>query len=258
MNLRLIQILLVVAAVLLVVGAVVGVRLRSQYEPEPAELEYQKRISQPAEVTMPKATELQRKIAAVVLAEAWPGQEEAIRWIYWNNVNLLGEEEGLLKSSAYKRKSPWFQCWLHLLGDNSYSDYPLPNNDMFQGRTVGDYCQTHYFQNDGLVRAKDALLSVQEMFEPDVQNPYPGWIGQGNIGDFNHDEAYWKRSRQYFWLQESGQVDEKMVELLEAGKFTQFVFDGNGIRDFALEHPELFPNEVPEFTVPHPAPVAGN
>ena len=258
MQLRLLQFLLVLIGIMLVAGVIAGWRMRSQYEPEPAELEYEKRISRPAQLTMPEATDLQRKMAAVVLGEAWPGQEEDIRWIYWNNVNMLGPEKGLLKSSIYKRKGAWYQCWMHLLGDHSYDDYPLPENERFQGLTVKQYCQNEYMRNQAFKRARKVLLGVKEMFESDVANPYPGWIGQGNIGDFNHDEDYWKRSRQYFWLQESGQVDEKRVELLEAGKFTQFVFDGNGIRDFALEHPELFPDEVPEYTIPRPAPMAGN
>ena len=204
---------------------------------------------QSIEVELPDASALEKRIAAVVMAEAWQGQEADIRWIYYNNVEMLGPEKGLNKSSAYRKRNPWYQCWLYLMGDEEFAGVLLPQNKYFEGKSVREYCQSDYMMSEGKLRAAQTLSLVVEMYEPQrtVENPYPGWIGQGNVNDFNHSEPYWQRSRQYFWLQEEGLVSEKLVQILPAGPWTQFVFDANKILEFSLDNPKLFEGPVPEY-----------
>lgn len=202
------------------------------------------------------STPLQKKLAAVVMAEAWRGQEADIRWIYFNLVNELGPEEGLKKSSAYKFEKPWFKTWINLLDHGQYATDVLPDDKYFKGQTVREFCSAGYMANEGLDRIIATLALVREMFEPGAVNPYPGWTGQGNIADFNHDERYWKTARQYYWLQQSGHAKEKLVHVLEADKYTQFLFHGNAIRAYAEQNPQLFPESVASFSLPDDTSVA--
>lgn len=79
----------------------------------------------PVGAAPPWATDdLRRKLAAVVLAESAPGQEEQVRWIYLERVTRAGGESGLEGSSAYD-EGIRYRLYLYTLGDPSHGDDPL-------------------------------------------------------------------------------------------------------------------------------------
>ena len=167
----------------------------------------------PAAANPPWATEdLKRKLAAVILAEAGPGQEDDVRWIYLNLVTAAGGEAGLKKSSAYENKGIEYRRYLYTLGDQTYGD------DVFQGQTIADFCTTDAFWTKMRVpRATRLKGLVDAMLTAPGNSPHMGWTGQGSLQDFNNqsnDDEYWRRARAYFFLQEQGIVKEIYVKVL--------------------------------------------
>lgn len=200
------------------------------------------------------ATEnLRRKLAATVLAESAPGQVADIRWVYYNRVAAAQGEAGLSGSAAYTGKGVWYKIWLSMLGDQAYARHALPKKPQFEGfATVQDFCEKNGFmQTTGAARAAEALRLVDEMFSGSERNPYQGWIGQGNLDDFNNvskpKSRYWRQARAYYWLQQRGEVKAIYVKVLPAGKSTQFIFDAASIERYFATRP--LPETVPPYKV---------
>jgi len=79
-----------------------------------------------------------------------------------------------------------------------------------------------------------------------------GWIGQGNLNDFNNisqpGSLYWKQARAYYWLQEEKKVSEIYVKMLPAGKNTQVLFNATAIQHYFETH--SLPQKVPQYSPP--------
>lgn len=177
-------------------------------------------------------------MAATILAEAWEGQESQIRWMYYARIKEKKGVDGLNGSTAYRKEKPMYKVWLYMLGDKSHAKSNLPQKvEHFKGYlTVEDYCTKNgYVKTKSASRADYTRQLVDEMYECPHENPYKGWKGQGNIEDFNNEkinDLYWKRTRAYYWLQESGKVSNIYVEVMKAGANTQFIFDGDKIKAY--------------------------
>ncbi|MGA1870535.1 MAG: hypothetical protein ACMUJM_18515 [bacterium] len=229
-----------------------GQSFSGELYPEEKEL-IKTRVKEGSESAASYITEdLKRKITATTLAESYPGQEESIRWIYYHRIKKTGGIKGLEGSAAYSGKHIWYKIWLFILGDHTYGeDSLLQKKKTFKGyTTIKDFCKKNsYMRKIACKRAERVKNLIEHMFQDPSKNPYKGWIGQGNIDDFNnisaHKSLYWKRARAYYWLQVEGKVKNKYVEVLSAGENTQFIFDAVSIKKY-IEKNKL-PDKVPEY-----------
>jgi hypothetical protein len=194
--------------------------------------------------------DLKQKVTATILAESHPGQMADIRWVYYNRVTSAKGEGGLKGSAAYINKGIWYKVWLYMLGDHTYGGDVLPKERTeFKGfSTLKDFCEKNgYMQTIAAERAGETEKLVDEMFDKPATNPYAGWIGQGNLDDFNNKskpkDRYWKMARDYYWLQRKGKVKDIYVKVLPAGKNTQVIFDAGKIEKYYRDHD--LPAEVP-------------
>jgi hypothetical protein len=211
----------------------------------------EKQDNEPASTAVPSyVTEnLKQKMAATILAESWPGQAEDIRWMYYNRVSDAKGEAGLNGSAAYSGKGLWYRIWLYMLGDTTYGKDALPKNTEFKGfATIAEFCTRNgYMQTVAAKRAASIKLLVGAMFAKPASNPYQGWIGQGNLNDFNNKSQprslYWKQARAYYWLQQQGKVKDMYVKVLPDGKNTQVIFDARSIEKYYANH--TLPDDVP-------------
>lgn len=194
------------------------------------------------------ATEdLKRKLTAVVLAEADPGQEDDVMWIYINLVTEFEGEAGLEKSSAFKRKGREYRIYLYVLGDDTYGADRLQ-----AGQTIADYCTNNgWFKRERVPRVQPLRTKVEQMLTAPESSPYKGWTGQGSLMDFNRNsegDDYWKWARAYFGLQQQGSVNEIYVKMLPpktpAG-LTTVIFNGDAIKAYFAAHPDKLPAQVP-------------
>jgi hypothetical protein len=190
----------------------------------------------PTEPSVIPGEDLIRRTAATVLAEAWYGQEEHIRWIYI-------DEENLQHSAAYSARSPGFRRAMVLLGDSRYRDTPVPQSDdqwligrgesRRRARSIGEWVDWHRRRYQP--RALQVRELIIDMFAHPEQNPFADWRGQVSLDDINRNTTYQRRARQYFWLQRRGDVAETLLTVLlvpsSLGR-TQFIFDALRIRDF--------------------------
>jgi hypothetical protein len=196
---------------------------------------------------------LRQKMAAIVLVEAYEGQEEDIAWIYYNMITAKGQE-GLRQSSAYKYKSDWFKIWLVTLVDKTYApDKPPPKTkDVTKYKTIGDYVKKHgWFVKYGPPRAKRAVKILDRMFKDPAKNPYKGWEGQGSLDDLNRNDVPWNQARQYLFLQKEGKVTETYIKELPADKkeYTSFIFHREAILKYFKEHPEMLGKNVKKYCI---------
>ena len=184
--------------------------------------------------------ELLRKTAATILAETVTGQEKSIRWIYYNRIQDAGGAEGLNGSTAYRYQQLWYRVWSVAQGATEFRSDTLPvgNHGFGDARTIGEYVDGHpWFREVAMPRARQVAQLVREMFEHPERNPYDNWIGQGNLSDFNRNEPYWRSARAYFWLQQSGEVQDTLVRETGEGATRQFIFDAESIRDYFQQNP---------------------
>ncbi len=198
--------------------------------------------------------EFKQRFVATILAEAMvgQGQETDIGWVYFNLVSAAGGESGLSKSTAFRDKKPLYKVWLHLQGDTTYGDDPLPQDKSsgFQGyESVADYCARNgWVRQQYEARGKGVRDQFEQMFTQPDTNPIKGWKGQGNLNDVNNksnDDIYWKRARAYLWLQKDDKSLPVLIKEIGKGSGRQFVFDGDAIRDYYVDH-EL-PKTVPQW-----------
>ena len=201
----------------------------------------------PASAPKPPAwatDDLKRKLAAVILAEADPGQEGDIRWIYLHRLTKAGGETGLSGSSAYSRNLIWYRIWLQILGDASHGSDTLPALKEFadfKGQTIADFVTKNgWIAKFAVPRAERVKKQVDEMFTSPGINPYRGWEGQGNLADFNNEsnnDIYWKQARAYYWLQQEGKVSDVYVKVLSAGAKSTVLFNAAAIAAYWAKHP---------------------
>jgi len=192
--------------------------------------------------------ELKQKLTATLLAESYPDQEKEIRWVYYTRINKEKGIKGLEGSTAYVKKEIWYRIWLYVLGDKTHGRDPLPTMENFKGfSTIEDFCEKNgWIKTTAFSRATRVKQLVNDMFS--VANPYKGWIGQGNISDFNREDRYWKMARQYYWIQSKKNQVPQYVKVLSAGKNTQFIFDANNIKKYFDSN--LLPEKVEKYSGP--------
>lgn len=202
--------------------------------------------------TLAFSDELKKKMAATVYAETYPGQENDIAWIYYNLVKAANGEAGLKKSTAYRLTEDNYKIAMILLGDKTYSSDKPKEKWILKDKhdTLQDYIdKNEYVAKFAKPRATDTLKIIEAVIKDPSKNPYAGWVGQGNVDDFNRNDDTWKLPRAYYWLQESGEVKDKLVKVLEQGKNTQFVFDRNAIEKYFKANPKKKSNVVPKYTI---------
>jgi hypothetical protein len=233
------------------VSAVLGI----SRAPVPEAAPYAAPAQGPAGAAPAWATEdLRRKMSAVILAEAGPGQEDDVRWIYLTRVTEAKGDAGLEGSSAYDQGIR-YRLYLYTLGDPKHGNDPLPAGDeQFKGfTTIADYCSRNaWWKKERAPRAARLRGLVDEMLVAPEANPYPGWIGQGSLNDFNNigneGDMFWTRARAYYWLQERGEVKEILVKILPAkppGKLITVLHDANSILAYFTANPDKLPANVP-------------
>ncbi len=196
------------------------------------------------------------KFASVLFAEAVAGQEEKIAWIYLNLIEKNEGEAGLSRSAAYTHKSDNYKISMTALGDTQYSNDKPKDKWLIdtKSKTIQDYIDNNSFAQKIAVPRTERIKELVEKVTNSADNPYAGWTGQGNLDDFNNKsngDIYWKRARAYYWLQEKGQVAESLVEVLEAGANTQFIFNGDKIEEYFRDNPDKMPKDVPSYERKH-------
>lgn len=207
----------------------------------------EEKASQPSTSGIPSyvTEELKQKLTATLLAESYPDQEKEIRWVYYTRINKQKGIKGLEGSTAYAKKGIWYKIWLYILGDKTYGRDSLPTMKNFEGfSTIEDFCErNNWIKTTGLSRATRVKQLVNDMFL--IENPYKGWIGQGNVSDFNREDRYWKMARQYYWMQLKNDQAPKYVKVLSAGNNTQFIFDAESIERYFSKN--LLPEKVEKY-----------
>lgn len=200
--------------------------------------------------------ELVRRLTAIVLSEAWYGQEGDIAWIYYNRIYQYGEEDpyGLNASAAYGGRTCRYKMWYTILGQSGeyqlYSANPATPRDRESCDiatsipTIGTWVATQRTPTN-MERARRTRGIVEAMFRHRERNPHRGWIGQGNLSDINGrgtrgDTPYWRQARQYFRLQRNGTVTIILIRVLlvsppHIGR-SQFIFDYDNIREYFSTH----------------------
>jgi hypothetical protein len=214
---------------------------------------------------------------AVVLAESAPGdslpqderasttrQEDEIKWVYYHNVQELGFEAGLSqRSAAYDpdgTHDAGFKFWMTVLGEDTYrGEDPPPWPGAGGYDTMGAFVD----QEAGPYRQRATYLrgEVEDMFEAPTQEERENFTGQGNLDDLNEENGesiYWRRTRQYYRIQEGiadagpepGELEE-YVDVVEGDSpdSPTFIFQDSEIRDYFNNHPEHLPEDVPEVTL---------
>jgi hypothetical protein len=198
--------------------------------------------------------DLQRKFVATILAEAYPGEEWDIGWIYYNRVVAAGQgEAGLNGSNAYRYKQQWYKVWMVALGDPTFAADKADQGDPASFPSIGEFVKRHgWFLNheDGQKRADRWRDLLDRMQRDPAINPHRGWLGQGSHEDFNLGFGKWKQARQYYFLQEEDKVDELLVKVLPMS----VVFDERAIAEFFEKNPKLLPATVPPFVSAPPPP----
>ena len=137
-----------------------------------------------------------------------------------------------------------------MLNDETHGGDKLPQHiKNFRGfTTIRSFCTKNGFMKTiGKSMAISVVSFVDSMFSNPEKNPYKGWIGQGNLADLNNksnSDLYWKKARAYYWLQVNGKVKETYVEMLQAGKNTQVIFDAVSINQYFMKN--KLPEKVPK------------
>ena len=192
---------------------------------------------------------LKRKIAAIVLAESYPGQEKDIVWIYYNQWKSLGEK-GLKRSVAYKKKGMWYKVYMIALGDKTFENDKGTKGHPKKYKNLSEYVKKHnWFKKYRQKKVDKIMKLVEEVFENPGKNPYKGWLGQGNLTDFNRNDGKWKKARRYFYLQNQKKVKKIFVKELPADKAENysFIFDENKINDYFKKNPGMLPDFVKKY-----------
>ena len=209
--------------------------------------------SQSNQSQIPKLSDQQKKkMTATVLAEAYPGQEDVIRWVYYNRMLTDGFEKALRASNAYRKDGIWYRIWMIALGDaefsRKYGRLPYPNHP---GTTISKYMQGAYAQKFILPRARELHKSIEAMFTQKVVNPYEGWIGQGNLQDINIDSGKWREARQYLHLQMAGKVTNRWIVELPSSSGSanySYIFHETAIHQFFKRNRALLPRNVAPYS----------
>jgi hypothetical protein len=189
--------------------------------------------------------DLRRKFAATVLAEAYDGEEMDIAWIYYTRVVVADRgEAGLKASSAYAGKGAWYKVWMVALGDTAFAAEKSKAKGVSDYPTIADYVHKHgWFRDVGQPRANAWSDILDRLHKDSSANPYQGWEGQGSLDDFNRDTGKWPKARQFYWLQEAGQVKERHVKILERS----VLFNERAIEKFFAKNPDKLPKTVKKY-----------
>ena len=193
---------------------------------------------------------IRNEYVSTIFAEAWPGQENDIAWIYFNLISEANSISALKKSSAFKEKSDNYKIAMTSLGDKRYgADQPSSGwLKKTKATSIKDYVDNNsYFKSNALPRIQNIASIVDSIIKDSSKNPYSGWTGQGNLDDFNNvsspNSKYWRMARAYYWLQESGAVKETCVKPVGSGKTIQFIFNGKKIEQYFKTN--KLPDKVP-------------
>lgn len=206
-----------------------------------------KSLAAPVKTTTIISDAIKRKIVAIALAEAYHGQDSSIATIYLNLYKKDGEK-GLKKSAAYSHKSDNYKIYMTVLGDKTYAnDKPKEKwltvmdsktKKERKAKSIQEYTNHNgYFKGviKGEIRAKTLKATLDGWVKNPPTQPYKGWLGQGNLNDINNVSSngiYWTRARAYFWVQKNNSKAAKYLEVLKAGKNTQFIFDSLAIQKY--------------------------
>lgn len=193
---------------------------------------------------------IRNEYVSTIFAEAWPGQENDIAWIYYNLISDAKGISALKKSSAFKEKSDNYKIAMTALGDKRY-EADKPSSGWLKktkAKSIRDYVDNNaYFKSNAAPRILSVASIVDGILKDSSKNPYSGWTGQGNLDDFNNvsspNSKYWKMARAYYWLQESGAVKEAHVKPVGSGKTIQFIFNGKKIEQYFKSN--KLPDKVP-------------
>lgn len=203
-------------------------------------------------------------ITATVMGETNHGalsldQQKAVAWVYYNRIGRDGSvKKGLNGSYAYNRPGKsdlptlWVMTWMVALGDNAYSSQGSEGE--YGTKTVGQLAQNSAV-SPLVEKAKILKSALDEDFkDPQRNNPYPGFTGQGYWGDLNREDGVWKMARAYYWLQEEGKVSGKFASTLVvklktegAERTTTFIFKEKELQKYFKEHPDQLPKDVPKY-----------
>ncbi|GAB5526559.1 MAG: hypothetical protein Roseis2KO_44310 [Roseivirga sp.] len=195
--------------------------------------------------------EIRKKIVAIALAEAYHGQDSSIASIYLNLYKKDGDK-GLKKSAAYSHKSDNYKIYMTVLGDQTYAnDKPretwltvidAKTKKERKAKTIKEYTKHNgYFKSriKGTSRAQTLKATLDGWISNPTTQPHKGWLGQGNLNDINNVSSqgiYWTRARAYFWVQKNDAKAAKYLEVLKAGKNSQFIFDSLAIQKYYQKH----------------------
>jgi len=177
-------------------------------------------------------------------------------------------------SEAYgteKNPGPKYRVWRCVLGDDREIDYVFKRrvngkweNFLLDGKfkTVRQGCDDY---RKNLMRRVDELRPfVDAQFESPESNPFPGWTGQGSLGDLNCEKEtekatakcradraprtlglLWNQTRAYWWLQDAGKAPSAYVKILCADPpvYTSVIFHQRAIEQYFRG--KTLPKEIP-------------
>lgn len=205
------------------------------------------------------------EFAATVKAEAGSqGQEEPIRWVYYNLVHREDTfQDGLSRSAAYAGSGFWYCYWLMLLeldlSDNTRQIGPDVDRDCLEAPAAGNPDTLRDFINAGVPtgrtardaqRAEATRSDVDGMFNDGAAQQYEDFTGQGNEDDLNRDTRAWRRARRYYRMQagmaekeneDSDDVQADVVRVVREGGDPQVILKWQEVSDYFVDNPEEDP-----------------
>ncbi|MDO5656396.1 MAG: hypothetical protein Q4G27_09685 [Flavobacteriaceae bacterium] len=221
--------------------------------------------------------EQKNEFIATVFCESGLGEWELreVGWIYFNLVSDLKFQTALNRSSAHKEENIWYKtCMCYITNKVKYKNDQAPKyaqvaTDWFGEETYGDFVDSDIFNRNYKSRIDKLRNYIEQyIFSSTPRQKYKGWYGQGYWGDMmiidGRDNGKWHKARQYYWLQLSGRVSKKYVQILiskNRGKTkklrnnwennTTFIFDENSIIEYFEKNPSMLPkiNDIKSFVI---------
>ena len=222
------------------------------------------------DVVCPKLTltaDQKNEFIATVFCETGLGEWELreIGWVYFNLVSDLKFETALDRSSAHGQENIWYKsCMCYITNKVKFKNVEAPksyqdNKAAFGEKTFGDFVDSNIFKNNYKLKIDTLKVFIEKfMFISNPKQKYKGWYGQGDWADMliidGRDNGKWHKAREYWFLQLTGEVTKKYVQILPSKaknkltnltrrgeNSTSFIYDENSIIKYFKDNPNKLP-----------------
>lgn len=188
-----------------------------------------------------------RTAMAIALGGSAATARDQARYFFWVYYNRYKDEgfKGFSASTTYKKKKPNYYMFEYMLCKDEYSGPAT-----LKGKKVKNYYNYAIVNNDSNKVGVEVWSEILErMRSLDENNPYKGFRNKGNIKDLNGDNGagkMWDLARMYMFLTDEGKVDGSLIQRVENGSETQFLFNLKGIEAFFDENPQYDYSQAPK------------